>query len=184
MGAATAPAPSPVQEARCIVPPTPSRSLASTPRPAGLWQFVTNFSGTVDNVSGPVAILAAGAEVARTSSSGLYQFAALVNINLAVVNILPLPALDGALGGRWRQALHTCGKAFLPVHCVAIFAPPPPSGGYLVFIALEALRGGKKVDEAVEKGIMAGGFLLLMTAGVSLIIKDTLSLTGLGSMLQ
>lgn len=53
-----------------------------------------------------------------------------------------------------------------------------------MFIALEALRGGKKVDEAVEKGIMAGGFLLLMTAGVSLIIKDTLSLTGLGSMLQ
>ena len=53
-----------------------------------------------------------------------------------------------------------------------------------MFIALEALRGGKKVDENLEKGIMAGGFLLLMTAGVSLIVKDTLSLTGLGSMLQ
>lgn len=117
----------------------------------GLYLFVTNFSSTVENVSGPVAILAAGAEVARSSTSGLYQFAALININLAVVNILPLPALDG---------------------------------GYLVFIALEALRGGKKVDENLEKGIMAGGFLLLMTAGVSLIVKDTLSLTGLGSMLQ
>ncbi len=53
-----------------------------------------------------------------------------------------------------------------------------------MFIALEALRGGKKLDETLEKGIMAGGFLLLMTAGVSLIIKDTLTLTGLGSMLQ
>lgn len=66
-------------------------------------------------------------------------------------------------------------------------SPPPPSplaGGYLVFLALEALRGGKKVDETVEKGIMAGGFLLLMTAGLSLIVKDTLTLTGLGSMLQ
>lgn len=58
------------------------------------------------------------------------------------------------------------------------------AGGYLVFIAIEALRGGKKIDETLEKGIMAGGFLLLMTAGVSLIIKDTLTLTGLGSMLQ
>jgi membrane-associated protease RseP (regulator of RpoE activity) len=57
---------------------------------------VSNFSSTVDNVSGPVAILAAGAEVARTSQSGLLQFAALININLAIVNILPLPALDGA----------------------------------------------------------------------------------------
>ncbi|KAI3430446.1 hypothetical protein D9Q98_005041 [Chlorella vulgaris] len=117
----------------------------------GLYQFITNFSNTVDNVSGPVAILAAGAEVARANTGGLYQFAALININLAVVNILPLPALDG---------------------------------GYLVFIALEALRGGKKINDTVEKSIMAGGFLLLMTAGVSLIVKDTLTLTGLGSLLQ
>lgn len=74
---------------------------------------------------------------------------------------------------------------FLSSHC-----PPSPSplynqhaGGYLVFIALEALRG-KKVDENVEKAVQAGGFLLLMTAGVSLIVKDTLNLTGLGSMFQ
>lgn len=61
----------------------------------GLWQFVTNFQETSKNVSGPVAILAAGSEVAKTDVNGLYQFAALININLAVVNILPLPALDG-----------------------------------------------------------------------------------------
>ncbi len=62
---------------------------------AGLYQFLSNFSDTVSNVSGPVAIVAVGAEVARSNAAGLYQFAALVNINLAVVNILPLPALDG-----------------------------------------------------------------------------------------
>lgn len=62
---------------------------------AGLWQFVSNFQETSKNVSGPVAILAVGSEVARTDITGLYQFAALININLAVVNILPLPALDG-----------------------------------------------------------------------------------------
>lgn len=32
--------------------------------------------------------------------------------------------------------------------------------------------------------MQAGGFLLLMGAGISLIVKDTLDLTGLGSMLQ
>ena len=52
-----------------------------------------------------------------------------------------------------------------------------------MFIALEALRG-KKLDEGVEKAVQAGGFLILMTAGVSLIVKDTLNLTGLGSMFQ
>ena len=46
-----------------------------------------------------MAIVAVGAEVARSSVTGLFQFAALININLAVVNILPLPALDGAPRG-------------------------------------------------------------------------------------
>lgn len=61
----------------------------------GLKQIITNFSKVAGQVSGPVAIVAAGSEIARTDSAGLFQFAAIVNINLAVVNILPLPALDG-----------------------------------------------------------------------------------------
>lgn len=63
----------------------------------GLYQILSNFKQTAQNVSGPVAMLAVGSEVARTDVSGLYQFAALINLNLAVVNILPLPALDGTL---------------------------------------------------------------------------------------
>ena len=58
---------------------------------AGLQQIVFNFAKTADAVSGPVAIVAVGAEVARADVSGLFQFAAIVNINLAVVNLLPLP---------------------------------------------------------------------------------------------
>lgn len=36
-------------------------------------------------------------KVAPTSlaAAGLYSFAAVVNVNLAVVNVLPIPALDG-----------------------------------------------------------------------------------------
>ena len=62
---------------------------------AGLQQIVTNFSKTAENLTGPVAIVAVGSEIARSDLSGLFQFAAIVNINLAVVNALPLPALDG-----------------------------------------------------------------------------------------
>lgn len=62
---------------------------------SGLGQFVTNFKQTAQNVSGPVAIVAFGSEVARTDASGLFKFGALINLNLAVVNILPLPGLDG-----------------------------------------------------------------------------------------
>lgn len=61
----------------------------------GLKQILFNFSSVQDKISGPVAIVVAGSEVARTDSSGLYQFAALVSLNLAVVNAFPLPGLDG-----------------------------------------------------------------------------------------
>lgn len=43
-----------------------------------------NFGAVQDKISGPVAIVNVGAEVARTDIAGLYQFAALVNLNLAV----------------------------------------------------------------------------------------------------
>ncbi|XP_024526597.1 membrane metalloprotease ARASP, chloroplastic [Selaginella moellendorffii] len=109
----------------------------------GLAQVVVNFAQTADKVSGPVAIVAVGAEVARSDVAGLFQFAALLNLNLAVVNILPLPALDG---------------------------------GYLALIALEALRGGKKLPDKIEQGIMSSGILLILALGIVLMVRDTLNL--------
>lgn len=70
------------------------RRLTSTVT-EGLKQIFLNFAQTAEKLSGPVAIVAVGAEVARSDMAGLFQFAAIVNINLAVVNMLPLPALDG-----------------------------------------------------------------------------------------
>ncbi|XP_073155782.1 probable membrane metalloprotease ARASP2, chloroplastic [Henckelia pumila] len=61
----------------------------------GLKQTFLNFSQSASKVSGPVAIIAVGAEVAKSNADGLYQFAAILNLNLAVINLLPLPALDG-----------------------------------------------------------------------------------------
>ena len=55
----------------------------------GLTEIVFNFSENKDAVSGPVAIVSVGADIAKRDSSGLYEFAAAVNINLAVVNTLP-----------------------------------------------------------------------------------------------
>jgi membrane-associated protease RseP (regulator of RpoE activity) len=61
----------------------------------GLAQLVTNFGETAAQVSGPIKIVEIGANIAQADASGLIQFAALISINLAVMNILPLPALDG-----------------------------------------------------------------------------------------
>ena len=52
---------------------------------------MTNFNQNKDAVSGPLAIVAAGADIARNDAASLMQFAAIVNVNLAMVNALPLP---------------------------------------------------------------------------------------------
>ncbi|MFB2835925.1 RIP metalloprotease RseP [Floridanema evergladense] len=61
----------------------------------GFYQLITNFQETASQVAGPVKIVEAGAKLAQSDISRLFLFAALVSINLAIINILPLPALDG-----------------------------------------------------------------------------------------
>lgn len=61
----------------------------------GFVQLVSNFKENVQQVAGPVKIVEYGAAIARNDAGNLFQFAALISINLAVINILPLPALDG-----------------------------------------------------------------------------------------
>ncbi len=61
----------------------------------GFGQLIGNFKEAANQVSGPVAIVAIGADIARTDLSRLLQFGALISVNLAIINILPLPALDG-----------------------------------------------------------------------------------------
>jgi regulator of sigma E protease len=50
---------------------------------------------TSTDVSGPVGIAVMTGKVAKQGFWALSQFAAILSINLAVVNLLPIPALDG-----------------------------------------------------------------------------------------
>jgi RIP metalloprotease RseP len=61
----------------------------------GFVQLISNFSQTANQVAGPVKIVEIGASIAQSNAGNLFQFAALISINLAIINILPLPALDG-----------------------------------------------------------------------------------------
>jgi RIP metalloprotease RseP len=61
----------------------------------GFGKLISRFSQVADQVAGPVAIVAVGAKIAQSDAASLFQFAALISINLAIINILPLPALDG-----------------------------------------------------------------------------------------
>jgi regulator of sigma E protease len=58
--------------------------------------IVQTIRGTVPfDVAGPVGIASVVGEVARTGISNLLVLAALISINLGIVNIFPIPALDG-----------------------------------------------------------------------------------------
>jgi membrane-associated protease RseP (regulator of RpoE activity) len=61
----------------------------------GFGHLISNFKETANQVSGPVKIVEIGANIARSEPLNLFWFAALISINLAIINILPLPALDG-----------------------------------------------------------------------------------------
>ncbi|MFQ4143797.1 RIP metalloprotease RseP [Chlorogloeopsis sp. ULAP02] len=61
----------------------------------GFKQLITNFGETASQVAGPVKIVEIGASIAQNDTGSLFYFAALISINLAIINILPLPALDG-----------------------------------------------------------------------------------------
>lgn len=69
------------------------------------WDVLSAFGGLIAsifrqedvsaNLSGPVGIAVLTGQVASLGGSHLVQFAAMLSINLAVMNVLPFPALDG-----------------------------------------------------------------------------------------
>jgi len=94
---------------------------------AGYGQLLTHFQATARQLGGPVRIVEVGAQLAQQGGASLLLFTALISINLAVLNALPLPALDGGqmvlllweglrgqpLPERWTLAVNRLGFALL-----------------------------------------------------------------------
>ncbi|MEK7131134.1 MAG: RIP metalloprotease RseP [Patescibacteria group bacterium] len=97
---------------------------------AGL--FAGNQMG--EAVSGPVGIAVMTGQVARLGFSYLLNFIALLSLNLAIINILPIPALDGgrllflligaikrkAVAQKYEQMAHSLGFVLLMFLVVVI----------------------------------------------------------------
>tara|TARA_Y100001968_G_scaffold277070_1_gene271701 strand:- start:645 stop:1727 length:1083 start_codon:yes stop_codon:yes gene_type:complete len=62
---------------------------------AGYKGLITDFNSTSKQLSGPVKIIEIGAQLSNQGISGLVLFSAIISINLAVLNSLPFPLLDG-----------------------------------------------------------------------------------------
>jgi len=94
-------------------------------------------------VAGPVGIAQLSGQVAdqasRTGPSVLLDFAALLSINLAVLNVLPIPMLDG---------------------------------GRILFVVIEAVRGGRRISPDKEKYAHLVGAALLFTLIIAVTFND------------
>jgi regulator of sigma E protease len=86
-------------------------------------------------VTGPVGIAQLSGEVAKAGISPLLEFTAFLSINLAIVNLLPLPALDGGrivfvllelirrgrrISTRTEQVVHLIGFVLLMMFTLVI----------------------------------------------------------------
>ena len=60
----------------------------------GLWQMITAQRGTED-LGGPLRIAQLSGQVAQLGLASLVSFIAVLSVNLALINLFPIPILDG-----------------------------------------------------------------------------------------
>ncbi|MEE9199674.1 MAG: M50 family metallopeptidase [Dehalococcoidia bacterium] len=106
--------------------------------------FLTSFSTIFtsegrEGVAGPIGIAQVTGEIARSGILPLIGFTGLLSLNLALLNILPIPALDG---------------------------------GRLLFVIIEAIRGGKRIPPEKEALIHMMGFVTLIGFIVFISVGD------------
>lgn len=61
---------------------------------AGLWQMITAQRGT-EELGGPLRIAQMSGQVAQLGLSSMISFIAVLSVNLALINLFPIPILDG-----------------------------------------------------------------------------------------
>ena len=113
-----------------------------------LVQLVTGTvpGGIEGSVSGPIGVISIVADATKAGLINVLYLASVISLNLGVLNLLPIPALDG---------------------------------GRLFFLAIEFIRGGKKIDPNKEGMINMIGFSALMLFMLFITYKDIVKLIGM-----
>lgn len=102
--------------------------------------------GVEGAVTGPVGVISIVADATKAGFINVLYLASVISLNLGVLNLLPIPALDG---------------------------------GRLFFLAIEFIRGGKKIDPNKEGMINMIGFAALMLFMLFITYKDIVRLIGM-----
>jgi regulator of sigma E protease len=68
--------------------------ILSTQIMGGLWEIITG-QRTAEELGGPIRIAQMSGQLAQDSTINLVLFMAALSINLGLINLLPIPMLDG-----------------------------------------------------------------------------------------
>ncbi|MEA1980753.1 MAG: RIP metalloprotease RseP [candidate division Zixibacteria bacterium] len=96
-----------------------------------------------DMIGGPIFIAKQSGKEAEKGAQSLFFFMALLSVNLAVLNVLPIPILDG---------------------------------GHLVFLTIEAIRGGNPLSMKARIWAQQVGMVVLLTLIIFVTYNDILRL--------
>lgn len=99
----------------------------------GIWSLLADavvFEADLSQVSGPVGIVGLVDDASAFGLTSLLMFTAFISLNLAVINLLPFPALDG--GRLVFVAIETLRRKPIP----AVFAHYVNAAGFLLLMAL------------------------------------------------
>jgi len=104
---------------------------------AAFYQVIAGLFATgkvAADVAGPIGIFVLTGQVSQLGLVYVLQFIALISINLAIINILPFPALDGGrllflaiekikgkpINQKWEMIIHNTGFALLIILMILI----------------------------------------------------------------
>lgn len=103
-----------------------------------------------EDVAGPIALISLFVEIARTDALRLIKFIGIVSANLAVINLIPFPPLDG------YRVLTTfleklVGKKFLPRYEAIIHTV-----GMVILLSLMVLLTARELPALLKAGSISG----------------------------
>ena len=133
---------------------TLSESVVAGSHRTGVWTLeiftfikrVFTGRGSTKELGGPIVIGQLSGAAARQGLAAFLNFMAIISVNLAVLNLLPIPVLDG---------------------------------GHLVFLAAEAVRGGRPVSAQNRLRLTQVGLILVMGLMVLAFANDIMRLVGI-----
>ena len=83
-----------VGPAQAVVDGAQQTWMVGTQTLAGVWQMITGRRGTED-LGGPLRIAQLSGQVAQLGVASLVSFIAVLSVNLGLINLFPIPILDG-----------------------------------------------------------------------------------------